>query len=312
MGKIKRVDEKVENSRSEISKTQGEILYGLSKFLSISDIARHKKVSKQAIYKGIKILIRKGLIQKRGMAYGLTEKGNRGLTLLMGLTYKQRQHNIHIKIKVLESQRNWDKKRNMIIQLPYFNKRIRLKNNYYDLLTFGKVGIKTTSKSVIFLMPTLFDSTIEGAVIQMMEILFTTIPKVENRFKIKLMKDDKLNMTIISQEYARLNDAIAKIYKKEDNKLYVTDDKGELRFIADYSFAVNEFEAVHPNKASDDMDAVHPFLLDLANNPTTFSEVRGVVTEVLKVQQMQSYNIVKHQKVLDEMLITLKKIQNKL
>jgi len=60
------------------------------------------------------------------------------------------------------------------------------------------------------------------------------------------------------------------------------------------------------------MDAVHPFLLDLANNPTTFSEVRGVVTEVLKVQQMQSYNIVKHQKVLDEMLITLKKIQNKL
>jgi hypothetical protein len=34
--------------------------------------------------------------------------------------------------------------------------------------------------------------------------------------------------------------------------------------------------------------------------------------QMLQVQQMHSHNIIKHQKVLDEMLIVLKKIQEKL
>lgn len=301
----------VENT-TNITQAQAEILNGISNYLTISDIAKHRKVSRQAIYKGIEILKSKVMIKKIGEIWRLSDKGKKGLHSFMGFTHKLRQHNIHVKIDVLESPVNWDKKRNKLVQMPYFNKRVKLKNNTYDLFSYGKVHIKTTSKSVIIKLPTIFDASTEGAVIQAMDIFYEKIPSIENLFKITLIKDYKCNVTFISQEYAKLNDALAKIYKIKGKKLYVTDEDGELRFIADYSFAVNEFEAVHSNKAGDDMSATNPFLLDLAANPTTFSEVRETVTDIMKVQQMQSFNIVKHQKVLDEMLITLKKIQKKL
>lgn len=269
----------------KISKTQAEILNGISNFLTISDIAKHRKTSRQAVYKVISKLKQSGLIIKSGMAWGLTEKGKKGLHSFMGFTNKLRQHNIAIKIKILESKRNWDKKRNILMQLPYFNKRVELKNNHYDLFNFGKVRIKTTSKSIIFHLPTIYDNNVDNAVLQAMDIIFDTIPRVEDRFKIKLIKDQKLNITFISQEYARLNDAIARVYKEKDKKLHIIDKDGELRFIADYSFAVNELESVHPDKASEDMNAVNPFLLDLAENPTTFSEVRDVVNQQNIVMQ---------------------------
>ena len=280
----KKVDKKVDFNHSMITPTQADILQGFNNNLTIIQIAEHRKVTRQAIDKGKKILLRKGMIEKVGLLWRLTDKGRKGLHSFMGLTNKIREHNIGIKIDIRDSPRNWDKKRNQLVKMPYFNKRVQLKNNNYDLLSFGNLWVKTTTKSIIIKLPTIFDSTPEGAMIQAMEIFDSKIPSIENAFKIKLIKDYRCNITFISQEYARLNDALAKIYKKEGNKLYVTDENGELRFIADYSFAVNEFETVHTIKAGDDMSAVNPFLLDLAENPTTFSEVKEVVAGCVKSQ----------------------------
>ena len=288
-------------STIKITQVQAEILNGISNFLTISDIAKHRKTSRQAIYKGIKILKEKGMIKKVGLAWRLSGAGKKGLHSLMGFTHKLRQHNLHVKIDVLESPVNWDKKRNQLIQLPYFNKRVSLKNNTYDLLSYGNIQIKTTSKSVIVKLPTIFDQSVEGAVIQAMDIFYNKIPSIENLLKIKLIKDQKCNITFISQEYAKLDDALAKIYKKNEQKLYVTDEHGELRFIADYSFAVNEFEAVHPNKAGDDMSATNPFLLDLAANPTTFSEVREMITGITRNQLIFDRNMKSHLEILSKL-----------
>jgi len=79
--------------------------------------------------------------------------------------------------------------------------------------------------------------------------------------------------------------------------------------ITDFSFSVDETEFIHPEKATDDLDAIAPMLNDLRKNPTTFSEVRQIVTGLVNVQVANAQNINKHQQVLDEMLITLKKIQ---
>ncbi len=275
-------------SSINISETQAEILQSLSNFLTVSDIAKHRKTTRQAVYKVIIRLIGKGLLKRVGGVLGLTQNGKKGLHSLMGLTNKLRQHNFGVKIEILESRRNWDRKRNIIMRMPYFNKRVKLKNNFYDLLSFGKVGIKSTTKSIIFNLPTLFGS-VDEAVIQAMDILFSTIPKVESRFNIKLVKDQKMNMTIISQEYAKLNDALARIYKEKDKKLYIVDERGELRFIADYSFALSEFETVHPSKAGDDMNAVNPFLLDLARNPTTLSKIK----EEMEREMSEVANLIK-------------------
>lgn len=233
----------------------------------------------------------------------------------MGYRYNLRQHNLHIKIKVLESLKNWDKKRNQVIQLPYFNKRVELKNNYYDLFNYGKFQIKTTSKSIIFKLPTIYSKTINSAVLQAMDIFFRSIPKVEVLFKVKLIKDNKCNIEIISQEYARIDDALAKIYRRQANKLYIHDDEGKIWLIADYSFNNDELETIQPTNAEEDMVTVHNFMNDLRDHPIKLSEVMENLKETNESLKKSSRSQLMTSQVLEQMnknIIELTKIVGKM
>lgn len=290
-----------------------EVLKYVQQGLNVSQIAAARKVSRTAIYKVLSSLIDKGQIRKVGYSvYELTEKGTQGLHSLVGLRYKLRQHNLHFKIEVLESPKNWDLKRNEIRQLPYFNRTLKLKNNEQDLFNYGKLQVKTTSKSVIIKMPTLYAANWEDALVQAMGILEDAIVKLEKAFKIRLVKDYKANIKIISQEYARIQDALAKIYRHEGNRIYLTGDDGKIWLITDFSFSVDETEFIHPNKATDDIDAIAPFLNDLRRNPTTMTEMRQHVGELQAVVASHARNEIKHQKVLDEILTTFKKLNDRL
>ena len=292
---------------------QFEVLKMIHEGLSVSQIAQARKVARKNVYKVLSSLIEKGLAAKKDYGvYGVTDKGMGGLHSFVGLRYKLRQHNLHFKIKVLESPRNWDKKRNELRQLPYFNKTLKLKNNEQDLFNYGRLQVKTTSKSVIIKMPTLYATDCESAVVQAMGILEDAIYKIEGAFKIKLIKDYKSNITIISQEYARLQDALAKVYRKEGNRLYISGDDNKIWMITDFSFSVDETEFIHSNKATDDVDAIAPFLNDLRDNPTTLSDIRSHVGELQAVVQSDLHNRVKHQKVLDEILTAFRKINDRL
>jgi len=290
-----------------------EVLKCLQEGLSISEIAKYRKVYRSSIYKVLSTLKKRGLVAKiqRG-AYSLTEEGVKGLHSFVAFRYKLRQHNLGIKINVLESPKNWDLRRNEIRQMPYFNKTIKLKNNEQDLINFGKLQIRTTSKSIIIKLPTIYAEGWENAVLQSMNILQDTIPKIEHQFKIRLVKDYKSNMKIISQEYARIQDALAKLYRSEGNRIYLTGDDGKIWLITDFSFSNDELELIHPNKATSDLDAIAPFLNDLRDNPTTLSNIREETRGVLEVAKAVMQNEVKHQRVLDEILLAFKKINKRL
>lgn len=290
-----------------------EVLKGLQKGLSISEISKYRKVSRTAIYKVLTTLNKHGMIThpKRSL-YELTDKGLEGLHSFVRLRYKLRQHNLHFKISILESPKNWELKRNEIRFLPYYNKSIKLKNNEQDLFNFGKLQIKTTTKSIIIKVPTIYDKDWEGALIQAMQILEDSIYKIETLFKIRLIKNYKANIKIISQEYAKIQDALAKLYRSEGNRIYLTGDDGKIWLITDFSFSVDETEFIHSNKATDDIDAIAPFLNDLRKNPTTITEVRQDINNVVNIVKADTINRVKHQKVLDEILLTFRKINERL
>jgi DNA-binding PadR family transcriptional regulator len=290
-----------------------EVLKGIQEGLSISEIAKYRHVQRSSIYKIIATLNKKGLVRHpKYSIYELTDKGIQGLHSFVGLRYKLRQHNLHFKCKVLESPKNWELKRNELRTMPYFNKTLKLKNNEQDLLNFGRLKIKTTSKSIIIKIPTIYATDWEHAVVQAIGILEDALFKIEKQFKILLVKDYKANITIISQEYARIQDAIAKLYKKEGNRIYLTGDDGKIWLITDFSFSTDELEFIHPGKATDDVDAIAPFLNDLRRNPTTLTDVRNHVGELQGVVNSWAINQVKHQGVLDEILITFKKINKRL
>lgn len=294
------VEKKVEN-KGLISQTQAEIMRGISNFMTISQIAKWRKCSRQAIYKVINRLLEAGLINKIGSDMGLTEKGKEGLHSFIGLTYKKRYHNLAIKIEIKESPRNWELKRSKLITLPYFNKRVKLKNNDYDLFSYGKVQVKTTTKSVIVRIPTIYDDTMEGATLQAMDIFFDSVPKIESSFRIKLIKDRRSNMTIISQEAARLKDSMAKLYAADGKKLYFKNERGEVWLISDYSFNTDELETIHPTSADEDMATVDKFMLDLKNNPMKLTDLRDMIGNVTANQMVFDKNMASHLEVLNKL-----------
>jgi len=300
-------------NKVELSTPQFEILKCLQEDLTITQTAKYRHVFRSSVYKVVETLKKKAMIRspKRSI-YELTPRGIQGLHSFVALRYNLRQHNLHFKIEVLESQKNWEQKRNEIRFMPYFNKTIKLKNNEQDLLNFGKLQIKTTTKSVIIKMPTLYAKDWEDAIIQGMQILEDSIYKIENAFKIRLVKDYKANIKIISQEYARIEDTLAKLYRAEGNRIYLTGEDGKIWLITDFSFSTDELEVIHPEKAADDLDAIAPMLNDLRKHPTTFSEERELVNNKMKVVDGLIHNEVKHQRVLDEILIAFKKLNTRL
>jgi len=299
--------------KGELSTPQYEILKCIQEGLTITETAKYRKVLRSSVYKVIKTLVKKSLLRspKRSI-YELTPKGIQGLHSFVALRYQLRQHNLHFKIDVLESPKNWEQKRNEIRFMPYFNKTIKLKNNEQDLLNFGKLQIKTTTKSIILKMPTLYAKNWEDAIIQGMQILEDSIYKIENAFKIRLVKDYKANIKIISQEYASIQDALAKLYRTEGKRVYLTGDDGKIWLITDFSFSTDELEVIHPDRATDDLDAIAPFMNDLRKNPTTLSNIREETKDVLEVAKAHAQNVVKHQAVLDKILLAFDKLNTRL
>lgn len=289
-----------------------ETLKLLQEGLSISQIGRYRHVARQSVYDVLQTLNKKGWVAhpKRGLYY-LTQKGIETLHSFVGLRYNLRQHNLHFKCKILDSPRNWALKRNEIRFMPYFNRTLKLKNNEQDLLNFGRLQIKTTTQSIIIKMPTIYAKDWEHAIIQAMSILEDNLYKIEKAFKIILIKDYKANITIISQEYARIQDALAKLYRQEKNRLYLTGEDGKIWLITDFSFSTDETEFIHPNKATDDVDAIAPFLNDLRRNPITFSEIKQNIGELHGIVNSFARNQVKHQKVLDEIREEFRKWRKK-
>lgn len=281
-----------------------ETLKLLQSGLSISQIAKHRHVSRQAVYCILSTLNKKGLVRKIDYAtYILTQKGINTLHSLVGLRYKLRQHNLHFKIKIQKSPKNWELKRNELRQLPYFNKSLRLKNNEQDLFNYGRLLVKTTTKSIIIKIPTIYATNWEHAIIQAIGILEDNIPKIEKLFKIILIKDYRASITLISQEYARIQEALAKLYRMEGNRLYLTGEDNKIWLITDFSFSTDELEFIHPEKATDDIDAIAPFLNDLRKNPTTFSNVFNIIEGQRLVMNKIIQNEIKHQKVLDNIFL---------
>lgn len=309
---MKKVSE-ISNATNKRELARFEVLKCIQEGLCMTEVAKYRGVARSSVYRVLSTLVKMGMVRnpKRSI-YELTNKGINMLHSFVAFRYKLRQHNLHFKIEVLESPKNWEQRRNEIRQMPYFNKTIKLKNNEQDLLNYGKLQIKTTTKSMIIKMPTIYAKEWEDAIIQAMGILEETIPKLESRFKVRLVKDYKANIKIISQEYASIQDALAKLYRVEGNRIYLTGDDGKIWLITDLSFSTDELEYIHPNRATDDNDAIAPFLNDLRANPTTMSEIREGFRDVLNVVQADAQNRVKHQAVLDQILLAFTKFEKRL
>jgi len=282
------------------SKKEIEILKYLTQFLTISQIAKLRKTSRTAIYKGISKLLEKGCIRKisRG-SYEVTSKGLHSLN--KSSSNLIRLHNLAFKITILQKPINWELKRSRIANIRLLAKDITFGNTKYQIHTFSSLKVKTTSNSIIFYMPSFYGKNTDNCFEQALNFLWKAIPKTEALFNVILIKDRKANIEIISQHYAKLQDCLAKLYKTEGNKLYIKDKDNNLWLIADYSFKVDELETIYNKTAKEDMDTVKDFLNDLRKNPATMTQVLEAIKGVTSNQVIFDKNFQSHLQVIKKL-----------
>ncbi len=285
-------------------KKRAEVLKQLSDLtLNLSDIAMQRNVSSSSMHRFFKRLIKDGLITQERE---LTEAG-------MNIVHKSvvvsddvhndvhsyqkvdttRLHDLQFKIRILTKKKDY--RANKIISMKVNDyKIIDLKNNYQEQFYVNDVKIRTTTKSILVMPSDVYADRPREAAIRALNVLFDVIPKVENLFNIKLIKDKYCNIEISRQHYALIHNELAKLYKKDKkykNAFKVVDKSLETRLIIDFSQNIPEFEAVHKIHAHDDIEAAKPIFDDLGQKAKPYFDD-------LKHEEKQDYfrNVIEEKK----------------
>jgi Mn-dependent DtxR family transcriptional regulator len=137
--------------------------------------------------------------------------------------------------------------------------------------------------------------------------------KLESKLGIRLTKKGQFIIKPSRQHYSLIKNCLAVQCNESGEKINVYNEKG-IWFTIDNSFNLEEAETIHPKTALTDSLGIQKYFNE--HKETHFEVTPKFVLEslgkMIQVQQMNADNIIKHQKVLDEMLIALKAIQEKL
>jgi len=270
MGRLKKNYKRVENT-SNIKLTNQEkelIYYLLDERLTPSQIANIRHTSLQNEYKKIKKLKDKGIIKEveknsffKGGSYSETTKGDNN--------YDYRLHAESFTISVLNAKDfyyNYIKKKN----------RDTLDNNTIFLYE---------DKIVVYSNKDFWGRNVNECVRLSLDYWGRFITKLENNYKIDLIKPKNFNIKFFRCEIARVGDLVAKKFNLEKNlvKIYVG---GQLRLIVDKSFKFDELEAVHKEHSISDMQYLESELEDKISNKD-FLLLPSELQKLVQTQQKQ-------------------------
>lgn len=199
-----------------------------------------------------------------------------------------RLHDLEFNVFILSKPSNWGSRRNEIFK----EKGIEytptdLNNNGQELvdLGFNDCKVKVTNNSVL-----VYPSDIigEDAGFRALNILFSIIPKVEEKLGIQLVREDGYCKIAVSrQHYAFMNHVLAEGFKKSKDKFVVSDkDSGEVRLLIDFSHRIPEFEAVHYSFSEDDKKRLQNFHSDVihAREQVLISDLRDMLQDITMQQ----------------------------
>jgi len=257
----KKVEKKVESKGSVLTKTETKIYHLLTQeYLSPKRIALRRKCSFQAVYKIIKQLKDKGIINKHFQG---VEKSQ--------CTLKPNQIRLHgqeFNIKILWKDKRYKgiMSRSNIIYID--GNTVRLFKDSIEVYSghsfFGDDPQSATSKSFGY-----------------WNKLFI---RLENDLKVNLIKPRKQNIRMVKHHYSEVDNEYADECEKKGYKIRVfAREDSKLWFMIDNSFNLHEAETQHPDSAKYDMEKIKEHFNDIReNNPPTITEIMGVINKIAK------------------------------
>jgi hypothetical protein len=287
--------------------------------LRVETIQKITDLPKRTIYRKLESLNKKGLIINIYPIWKIVNGQSNLCQSLLSNNNIFELHNLSYVVKLLKTPDWWNKRKNYLIRLKEFQfKEVEFGKdgrNPYQQLINNKFVIQAYPESLIIISKKRYYSnnpyeTITEAIKDVMDLLDWFC----ERFKFNFFLDGVPHIEIRNNDFNRIADYLAKHSKKEGNNFLVEIDKRRKVWVdksepfgkeANYPEAQETLE-----KVTKDLLTKKSFLPSgLTSNLLLMNEN---LNKVVAIQDMHSMNIVKHQTVLDEMLITLKKIQEKL
>lgn len=211
-------------------------------------------------------------------------------------------HNLSFVIRLIRKPSWWNKRNNRLEKLTDFAVRqVGWGNSNFVQMAKDDFLIQTFSNSIIFmcrkkyLSKDPYDCFIEG-----MKDFLAMYDYLEQRLKFKFFLDGVPQVSVRSQHYVRLRDAIAERCKKTGKKFEINID-GKLRMWVDLSEPLG-VEAGHKNYAPEDMRKYSNRVKDvLIHDLPLPSEQHEQVQTITKKQEMFDYMPKKVDKIIQSL-----------
>ena len=234
-----------------LTKAEKELLFLISEqHLTLKQIQLRRDCSRQAVYKLLRSLKKKGAINLSLQSQGTCQPKQ-----------ETRLHCQEFNVKILWQDHRYQ---NLLLKsnlMRLEGHTIKLFKNSIEIYSgegisfYGKDEQEADSKSVTY-----------------WNKLFN---RLEHELKIVIVKDRCRNVKEVNHHYAHTNSEICKnaIENKEQIRVFALED-GKLAFVSDDSFGFREDETLHPITAKEDRKNVDKQVNDWRiNNPPTNSEL---------------------------------------
>jgi len=264
--------EKTGRKSIRLSDKSISILRWLALNFPVKRIAKRFNISIKTVYKHRSNFIKKGFINRYNE---LIEEGRK----IIYYDNKEdfRLNNVRVSIDVPQQYREkLGKIRYNLLTLKkiYFEREYLGNKIDYPIFSLDRAIVRVYQDKITIRMPDIWERTAEDCTDLLLELIFEYISKLEKLYKIELICDDKLNLAIVSNDYANIRNILAEKYRNENNVFYLRDKNKELRIIIDFSHKLPELEAVHKNYAERDIVKVNKQINDwIENDPPTNSEL---------------------------------------
>lgn len=292
----------MEEVKRDISDLNLLVLNLLKKGLNPSKIFKELNLKKQTLQYYLTNLKKKGIIQKKG--YGVWEVKDFNSNTLNLKPKLIRGHAFIWTIKLPLETRGWEERLNRL-KIPY-----KLIRGQTPRIYLGKKKVWLGKKTITLYEPNSFYG--QNAIESRKYAVFTLLEDLKSLEKKLQFKLGNYVFSPSREHFALIKNDLAKQCNKEGDKIVVRDYNGDWLWV-DASDGIGELETGNHNALVNNM-GVQKWWNDMKQTKfeVTPSFILNSLGQMIQVQQMNADNIVKHQKVLDEMLITLKKIQENL
>jgi len=238
------------------------------------DITQRYKISKQAFYKRLRNMIKKGYLKKEGNSTYF--KGKK----LVEPTGSEKS--VYLKSKSVKSK--------LLFPIRLHGQKLRIgffhaTEKYYKLLALLKTfkhkdfSVRLHKKCIqVFIDKSFIGVDPLDCKGKSLKFVLDLVPFLEKEYGVTLIKKGKHFIRVYQEEYAEQNNELAKESEVKKEKISIRDEKdGRIWLKVDKSFNLNELETCHPKKAYEDMEEViQPFMKLLRQNPkilNTLSEL---------------------------------------